>query len=213
MLKHNSLYKIIFSLYPEKYRDKYVPQMQQTLDDMLMHETRMSQRVLIWTRELVVLPGNILEQHLIELSLKRHLRPRTLVDLIALSLLAPFIITALIDEFSEYFVNTHPYGSWVWTPPILLLWAFILPIVSLAISLIALILSILRARKKKATGLNYTYRLWPTIFVGIFAICLLSLTVFHDSVQCWVYNPTNALTHISQTTKCTASTMFSIDTH
>ena len=212
MPKHKYLYTILFSLYPEHYRANYVPQIKQTLDDLLAHEPTLSKRMLIWTRELIVLPGNVLEQQLVELSNRRRLQPRTLISLMSLTLLAPFVIAVLIDEFSEYFIDTHPYGSWVWSPPILLLWAFILPLVSLAISLIVLVLSFFRAWKLKTNGSSYSYKLWPTVIVGIFALCLLSLTVFHDSVQCWAGSPSNALTHISQTTKCMVNTIFVIDT-
>ncbi len=213
MPKRTSFYQLMLSFYPEHYREQYGMQAAQTLDDMLADTSSRGKRALIWARELLVLPGNAAEQHLIELSRRGHLRPRTLVDMIALALLLPFVLAIVIDEFSEYFSSSHLYGSWLWSLPVLLIWALVLPLFSLAISSIALILSLLRSRQRQVKSPHHLQIPWQTIVVGVLALGLLSLTVFHDSVQCWTTNPGNAIANISQTSQCTSQTMLRIDFH
>lgn len=202
------LYIKLLGLYPDQYRQHYTKQIRQTLQDILKHEPSKNKRHLILVKEILTLPLSAGEQYLITFSKQRHMSPKTIISLIALGLLIPFVIALLIDEISEFTTGGHLYNTWLWSRPVLLIWIVILPFISLVLALSTYLISLLRQRNKIHIGSLLAKRYWLPIVTIVFSVGILCLVVFHDTVHCWLVG-VDARNIIS----CTESGLLGGDTH
>lgn len=203
MPKLLSIYQKLLSLYPEQYRKKYGSQMVQTMDDMLAHESNRLQRVGIWLKEIIVLPPNLFEQHMIAVSRRGGLAPKTLMGFVALALLIPFFISMILDEFSEHFTGQHLYETWLWSQPVLTTWVILLPLISLFISLVTFLLLVLRTSLRKGRFTLRLQKFWLLIVASVLSAGILFIVAFHDSANCWLGNPINSVLQLNKTVQCT----------
>lgn len=201
------LYAYFLNLYPEHYQKSYKADMLQTMEDILTHESR-ARSTLTLLREVVVTPVNALEQYAIDFSRSRHTTPKTTITLVALSLLAPFFISLVIDELAEFITGGHLYNTWLWSKPVLLVWMVILPLISLAISLSVYAVSLIRHIRTTRRYTPVAKRYWLTISTILLSAAILALVVFHDSSQCWHHQ-----TQINTILNCTETTILSTDQH
>lgn len=194
-------------LYPEQYRKEYGTQIIYTLEDMLANEPRATRRLGIWMREIIVLPGNVLEQHVIAIARRGGPTSAALMGFISLALLVPFFIAMLLDEISERFYNQHLYGSWFWSKPVLTVWIVVLPLLSLFVSLATYVLLTLRANMRMGKLSFQLRRLWLLIATGLIALGVLFIVTFHDSSNCWFGNATS----LNRAIQCTESIFLNSD--
>lgn len=207
MFNLQSIYKKILLLYPQQYRRQYGAQIVQTIEDMLVNEPRRLQRVYIWTKEIMVLPGNIFEQHMADIAHKGGLTSSALMGLISLVLLAPFFAAMMLDEVSERLYNQHLYGTWFWSKPILTIWVIALPLISLFISLVTYLVLTLRASIRAGRISLQARRLWPLIATALISSGVLFVVAFHDSAGCWLGGATN----LNEAVQCTERVFLNSD--
>lgn len=197
------LYKKLLFLYPEQFRRKYGQQLLQTFDDILANEPSKFNRIGLCVKEIFIMPINIVEQHLINISRRGGLQKKTVVSIVAFTLLVPFILSLMSDEIAESLYGQHLFNTWLWSAPVLITWVIILPLISLVISLLTYLISVFRTSKKNGALSLQLRRSWPIITTFSLSLGILLIVVFHDSAHCWLGNPINEVSHLSNTIRCT----------
>lgn len=182
--------------------------MLQTMEDILQDTPKPYARNMLLLKEIIATPLNACEQYLVLYSKNKGISARTVVALIALALLLPFIFALIADEISELLTGAHLYTSWLWSTPILFIWIVLLPFMSLALSISIYAISLVR-QKRQGHKINLlAKRYWLVIFTIIISLGILGLVVFHDSVHCWFSSSS-----LNKVVSCTEQNVLTIDIH
>jgi ABC-type multidrug transport system permease subunit len=201
------LYAHLLKLYPDHYQTSYKAGMIQTMEDIVANESR-SRSMFILLREGIITPVNALEQYAIDFSHHRHVKPGTIVTLIAVLLLTPFFISIIIDEITEFTVGGHLYNTWFWSRPLLEVWIVFLPFICLALSLSTYVVSLCRHIQKERRVNPFAKRYWLILSTIILSAGILVLVMFHDSASCW-----SRQTNITNVLTCTETGFVTSDFH
>jgi hypothetical protein len=206
MSSPRSAYDLLLFLYPKSYREKYGDQIIQTIEDMLDNEPHVLRKASIWAKEIIVLPGNVLEQHMAVVAHRRNLTPNILIGLVALTLLVPFFVASVLDELSEYFANQHLYDSWFWSKPMLTIWVIILPMMSLFVSLATWAVLALRASIKNRRVTLQFKKLRLIVIVALVSFGTLFITVVYNGFGCWSHGAS-----LNKAIQCTETIFLNAD--
>lgn len=211
MLKFRALYQKLLLLYPEQYRKKYGVQIMQTMEDMIDSEPRTLRKIALWLKEVVVLPGNVLEEHMAVIAHRGGLTANALIGFISLFFLIPFLIAMIADEISERLYGEHLYDTWLWSKPMLKIWVIVLPLLSLFISIVTYSLLTLRASLRNGKITFQIKRLWLVIAAGLISSGILFVVAFHDSARCWIVGPNANTTWVNRAVQCTENYFLNSD--
>jgi hypothetical protein len=206
------VYSALLHLYPKPYRERYEEEILQTTADLLDDTTNSGDRFNIWSRIALDLPVNMYRQQLryvggvMTNETPNYLKRNSLVSAI---LLLPFILALAANGLSKVITGQGLYHSWLWTHPVLGIWILYLPELALVLALATYFTYTVRDNGKvrrpwiqRAIDLKHV---WSLAVPATVAFGILFLVGFHDSAQCWVQNPTHAVTHLHQAWQCTTN--------
>lgn len=178
-------YRKLLLLYPKPYQQEYAEQIAQTFEDMLNGENSRSKRGWLVVKEYLTLPGNVIEQHVAEVSRKGGLSARTLIAIVSMILFVPFIIAFGSDEIAERFYGSHSFTDWIWMPSVVFVWLVILPGVSFVISFATYLIYILR-KSIQRSRMTFQFReTWPLIAAIFLSTGLLAAVLYRGGYQCF----------------------------
>jgi hypothetical protein len=204
------IYATLLKLYPATYRKRYEQEILQTTTDMLEEAPDRLARVSVWAHIAFDLSLNIMRQQASYTgSVLANETPRYLKrsSVLAATLLLPFIAVIMANVLSKATTGQDLYRSWLWSFTALSIWVLYLPEAALLVVLASYALFIIREGSsaphswlRRAVDIRL---LWPIVLPAVLAFGIISLVVLHDSVRCWVQNPTYAVTHVDQAWQCT----------
>jgi len=198
-------YTQLLRLYPKAYRDKYAPQMVQTLADMLDDQPNKYARLAIWLRIGVDLPVSIVHQNIMyigEVSMPTYIKRN---GIIAGLLLVPFLLALIANALTATIYHRDLYNSVVWSTPVLTTWIIILPSLALLIALASYINFLQHSPKQTPffQRLHNVKQVWPIALAGSCGLGILCLVAFHDSAHCPLQNPLHTITQPGKVWQCT----------
>jgi hypothetical protein len=204
------LYSKLLGLYPKRYRQQYGEQILQTTADMLDESVKTKSKLAVWTRVSINLPINVFQTQLHYAGgIMKNETPSYVKrnSLIGTAMLLPFIAALLANSIDKIINNHTLYSSWAWRLPLLRLWVLWLPEAAFLLMVGTYIYFLVKRKKnehvsfiKRVADIKHS---WPILMPGILAFGILFILAFHDSVQCWVHNPSYAVSHVSQELSCT----------
>lgn len=184
MLRPNKLYRTLLLLYPRMYRQDYGEQIAQTFDDMVQGEGNRAKKVWLILKEYLTLPGNVIEQYVAEASLRGGLSDQTLLAILSMVLLIPFVVALTADELSERLYHAHPFQDWLWSPLVIFIWLIVLPGIGLFVSLAAYVIFILRKSIQQSKLTLQFERAWALLLVIFLSAGLLFAVLYRDGLSC-----------------------------
>lgn len=197
MPKRFTVYSSLLRLYPKPYRDKYCPQMIQTLEDML--DDPENSRLSVWAETMLDLPISLAKQNLIYAGgIMNNQTPNYVKRSSAVSaaLIAPFFVLIIINSVSNHALDfTNSWKS---------------SFVALLIGLPAIALIICAAAFIKWAGQQKSFwkslidlrRNWLLLIPGGLALLIVLFVPFHDSAHCVSGNPVKELRNFHDTVRC-----------
>jgi hypothetical protein len=201
------IYETVIGLYPERFRRRFGREMALVFQDMYRDERTRSGRIgwKFWfgivydgMRSLVREHGN----ELVAAGPKGYLREEWRLkahNIIAAVCLLPFISLAAIDMLSRVTQGDfgHPNrivmaalaSSPVYHPPVPVIWALVLPVAALIISVVPLTVGVVTSAKPGSVVFLKIHAL--EIILGAVSLSCLAVLVLHDFAPCMVRQTIN----------------------
>lgn len=196
--------RFLLRLLPPSLRDEYGREIASILADLRAEKGgRLGLRA--GGRLLIDIAAASAREHALTVGDAVISRPRYLVASAAAAclLLVPFAVAlALIPLGLQHGLET----TWLWSPPILGLWAVRFPQIAFAIAAATVLVWLARGGTpdRRRAGIRLLRTAWPLVASGLISLAFLCLLLFHDTAPCVTAQPARALTHPSSAISCIA---------
>ncbi len=197
-------YSKLLNLYPQVYKDRYAHEMLQTMADMLDEPNANKFAIWVWTSvDLLLSITKQQVQYAGGIFMNETPKYLNVTGAISGLLVMPFI-AALVANSLDRVINNHTlYHSWVWSTPVIKFWVLYLPITALFIAAVSYLVYFIRQKRtpllKRLLDIKHS---WPIIIPAVFALGILFVLAFHDSVHCVSGNPFHEISNYHQTLQC-----------